>query len=89
MRRLAVALAALLALSAAACGDTDPGGPTASSAAPSPSPSGYGTRYVLPVGLCEVADFTALLEVYPLQDGERAFEDALAQRVLKPVLVPA
>jgi L-iditol 2-dehydrogenase len=29
----------------------------------------------------------SLIEGYPLQDGERAFEDALAQKVLKPVLV--
>jgi threonine dehydrogenase-like Zn-dependent dehydrogenase len=30
-----------------------------------------------------------LINAYPLSEGERAFEDALAQRVMKPVLMPS
>jgi hypothetical protein len=29
-----------------------------------------------------------LISTYPLAEAERAFDDALARRVLKPVLIP-
>jgi L-iditol 2-dehydrogenase len=35
-----------------------------------------------------VVDARSIISTYPLRDGARAFDDALAQRVLKPVLLP-